>query len=174
MNTDRMISQENKFKLYTLNKEQFKKLISDLKLDSIIVPKIVLGVVLDDNFKPFGDSIFVDYLFEDYIQRDKWLEEHIILHKAQIKYAIWSEASRVGNKQYIYFKESNFKFADKKPNYFKNVEEVIFKESIVVDFLSPFGVNHTNQSRKAINDLIEKNLETYNKYFSQYYKSILE
>jgi hypothetical protein len=159
--------------LYTLSKYDYQDLINKCKLDDIIVPLNILGAIVDDQYRPFSDKIFIDKIYNDYLQRDRWLENYI-QRLASLDFVIWGEAARVGNKQYIYHVDKNnfFKYSNKLPGYFKNVKEVSFENSLVIDFLSPFGVNHTAVTRNEFYKLLFSN-KYYRAFFKEYYESII-
>jgi hypothetical protein len=159
--------------IYTLNKVDYEDLIINCCLDQLEVDLKSLGVNLDKNHKPFSNKMFIDKLYIDYFQREMWLEQYILSLKS-FDFIIWSEASRVGNSQYIYNfnKLGNFKYENKKPGYFKNVTEVVFKNSLVIDFLSPFGINHSASTRSYFYKLLCNNIH-YKNFIKTYYNSII-
>jgi hypothetical protein len=159
--------------IFKLGETQFKKLISDCNLDKIIVPQKNLGVTVDDYYKPFSNQIFLKNVYKDYIQREEWFEKYVLRLKS-IDFIIWSEASRVGNNQYIYHlkEDRKFKFENNSPGYFKNVKELVFENSLVIDFLSPFGINHSAYTRNEFYKLLCNNRYYWN-YFIDYYNSII-
>jgi hypothetical protein len=160
--------------IYTLKKVDYEHLIINCGLDQLEVDLKCLGVNLNNSYKPFSNKIFLDKLYIDYCQRDLWLEQYILSLKS-LDVIIWSEASRVGNSQYIYHinKLGNFKYENKQPGYFKNVKEVVFNKSLVIDFLSPFGINHSASTRSDFYKLLFKN-SYYKSYIIDYYNSIIK
>ena len=159
--------------LYTLSKYDYEDLIKKCKIDDIIVPLNILGAIVDDQYRPFSNKMFIDKIYNDYLQRDRWLENYI-QRLTSLDFVIWAEAARVGHKQYIYHvhKNSIFKYNSKPPSYFKNVKEVSFENSLVIDYLSPFGVNHTAVTRNEFYKLLFSN-KHYRAYFKEYYNSII-
>jgi hypothetical protein len=160
--------------IYTLKKVDYEHLIINCGLDKLEVDLKCLGVNLNKNYKPFSNKMFIDKLYIDYCQRDLWLEQYILSLKS-LDFIIWSEASRVGNNQYVYHIQKNgkFKYQIKQPGYFKNVKEAIFKNSLVIDFLSPFGINHSASTRINFYKLLFKN-SYYKSYIIDYYNSIIK
>ena len=160
--------------IHTLIKVDFEDLIIKCNLDEIVVPLNNLGVTVNQNYTPFSEQLFIDKIYKDYIQRENWFNKYVQGLKS-IDQIIWSEASRAGNNQYVYHIQKNgkFKYQIKQPGYFKNVKEAIFNKSLVVDFLSPFGINHSASTRNEFYKLLCSN-KHYRAYFIEYYNSIIK
>lgn len=160
-------------KIYTLTFEEYCKLVTDIGLDKM--PADTYGL---DKYFPLMEISNLKKLHEQYVQRDEWFEEYLNTEfnfnsKSSI---IWGEAARFGNGKYVYSqdKNANFKFKKLKTGYFENVSEEIFGKSVVIDFFSPFGLNHTKSSRDFLNKKYSLNFKYYNIYLHKYIKSIFD
>lgn len=158
--------------LYTLGKDQYEKLVKKLELD--LLKANTFGL---DEFYPLKNTLAVEKLHQDYIERDSFLNDFLVnkVNKEKLKNIIWCESGRINNSQYIYKKEhEKFKFENQKSNYFEYVvESKPFCDCIVIDFFGLFGLNHSNDSRNFFNKKIIKNEKIYYPYFNLYLESIL-
>ena len=158
--------------LYTLEKDQYANLLKELELD--LLKANTFGL---DEFYPLNNTLAVDKLHQDYIERDSFLNDFLEnkVNKEKLENIIWCESGRINNNQYIYKKEhENFKYENEKSNYFENVvESKPFCDCIVIDFFGLFGLNHSNDSRNFFNKKIIENEKIYYPYFNLYLESIL-
>jgi len=156
--------------IHTLSKQDYNDLFKNIGLINLSTKALGLP-----NIFPFASPQNIGILFNEYSVRENCLIKYLklpVLNNCNT--IIWSEASQVGNKNYIYVEYNKlFKFQQNQTGYFKNVTEANFGSSIVIDFYSPFGINHTKQSRIDLNNLYQNNKIDYHKYFDCYVKSIL-
>jgi hypothetical protein len=161
---------------HKLTKENFEKLLYTMGLTSSMMEKSL-------GFETFPLEIESnrDSLYHFYLEREGWIDSYIdflqALGGARVNRIIFGEASRMGNRKYIYRQVGGtFYYASGNPGYFKNVQEAVWGESIVIDFFSPFGVNHTstkNGSRDILNRQYLLNQAVYEEFFNKYLNSIL-
>jgi hypothetical protein len=154
-----------------LSINEFALLLVNIQLDNLKANTFGL-----EDYYPLQIQSNIENIYEDYLQRDKWIEEFLInkLSKANLKNIIWSESARFGNNQYIY-KVSNgaFVYETKKSNYFEKVSESKpFDESIVIDFFGFFGLNHSKDSRQYLNSKYNSNCTIYDKHLQAYLNSV--
>jgi hypothetical protein len=158
-------------KIHILSKDDYSKLLTSLQLHNLKANTFGL-----DEYFPLKNINAVDKLYNDYLQRDLWLEDFLEnkINKLNLKNIIWSESGRINNKEYIYRKENEkFKYENEESNYFKNVTESRpLEECIVIDFFGLFGLNHSNDSRDFLNKNASRNSKFYNQYLDDYVSSI--
>ena len=155
--------------IHKLKYHEFLELIEKMELKKLNVKP--LGYF---DLSPFQDKNYVDKLYEEYSEREKNFENYIDnVLKTLTDYIIFAEASQMGNSNYVYHKKDR-KFIHKgnKPKYFQNVEEAEWGKSIIIDFFSPFGINHTSNSREYLNK-VQQYKEYTEFFFDRYFKSIL-
>jgi hypothetical protein len=157
-------------RIFQLTFDEYQNLINTFQLPHLSSQSLGL-----DTF-PLSDLQNIKLLYQEYIERDARLEEYVNEVK-NCKSIVFAEASRMGNKNYIYRGVgNNFYFSDKTHNYFKNVIEAQWYDSIIIDFFSPIGINHTskkNGSRDYLNNQYKSNFLFYNDYLDSYINSIL-
>ncbi len=163
-------------KIHRLNLPDYISLINELKLNTIHEKALGLPTF------PLNDPNNINILFQEYEQREVQFEKYLsqrALSSLKCKTIVFSEASQSGNKKYIYKGEgSNFHFRTVENSYFRNVTEVKWNESIIIDFFSPIGINHSSKpknktSRDQLNDLYDSNKIRYESYFNEYFNSII-
>lgn len=156
--------------IFQLAFHEYQNLITRLQLDQLSVKSLGLNIL------PLADPVNITLLYDEYIQRDARLEKYLSCIK-NCKSIIIAEASRTGNSNYIYKGEGeNFYFVGRDHNYFKNVSEAEWYNSVIIDFFSPIGINHTSQpngSRDYLNRQYLNDVNIYDAYLDQYINSIL-
>lgn len=158
--------------LYTLKENDYLELLTKLKLN--LLKANTFGL---DEYFPLKNPLAIDKLYEDYKERDGWLEDYLLnkIKKTNLKNIIWSESGRINNNEYIYKKKNNeeFKYEIEESKYFKNVTESRpLEECIVIDFFGLFGLNHSNDSRNLLNKNANVCSNFYNQYLNDYISSI--
>lgn len=157
--------------IFRLKFPEYTKLITALKLDQLNAES--LGLITF----PLANRQNIERLYNEYLERDDRLETYLgkITNCQTI---VFAEASRTGNRNYIYRGEGNvFHFNGIPHNYFNNVTEAQWYNSLIIDFFSPIGINHTSKkggSRDYLNKQYLANYTLYENYVTNYINSILQ
>lgn len=158
--------------IYQLTFPDYQNLINILQLNQLNAKSLGL------NTFPLADPLNLERLYDEYIQRDIRLETYLNNVTTNCKTFVFAEASRIGNNNYIYRGiGNNFYFNGRAHNYFNNVAEAQWFNSVIIDFFSPIGINHTSQrngSRDYLNHQYLNNYDIYDEYMNVYLASIMD
>jgi hypothetical protein len=157
--------------IFQLTFQDYQNIIAGLNLN--VMQAESLGL----NTFPMADPRNIKQLYDEYIHRDQRLDAYIRKVSQNCQAIVFAEASRKGNNNYIYRGiRNNFHFKDRAHNYFGNVIEAKWFQSVIIDFFSPIGINHTsrrNESRDYLNNEYLNNPYIYEAYFNNYLHSIM-
>lgn len=157
--------------IFQLTFPDYQNLINGLHLNQLSTKSLGL------NTFPLADPLNIQRLYHEYIERDFRLDTYINNINLNCQTIVFAEASRVGNNNYIYRGiGNNFYFNGRVHNYFNNVAEAQWFQSVIIDFFSPIGINHTSQrngSRDYLNNQYLNDHNIYDNYFTNYLNSIM-
>jgi len=156
--------------IFQLSFAEYQNLIAALQLNHLNAQS--LG---RDTF-PLADPLNIQRLYNEYLERDARLDTYLN-NITECQAIVFAEASKTGNRNYIYRGVGNvFHFNGIQHNYFNNVTEAQWYRSLIIDFFSPIGINHTSQnggSRDYLNNQYLSNYILYENYLTNYINSIL-
>lgn len=157
--------------IFQLTLPNYQNLITGLQLNQLSSKSLGLNTL------PLADPLNIQQLYNEYIQRDARLDSYLSNDNLNCQAIVFAEASKTGNNNYIYRGiGNNFYFNGRPHNYFNNVTEAQWFQSVIIDFFSPIGINHTSQrngSRDYLNNQYLNNSNIYDNYFTNYLNSII-